>query len=266
VPFTTRDGVRLHWEERGEGTPLLLVMGATYSGEMWYPAIDDLATRHRVIWFDNRGTGQSESTRVASISDMAQDALAVLDAAGVERAHVYGVSLGGVVVQQLALEAPERVLSLVLGCTGILTDDKPRAPRAFNLLLRLPRSVKLAMGRSGYGSAASAERIAKDQDVLRAEVTVLQSLIAQQDALRAYSVSREQVATLTMPTLVLHGTQDRLVRLAWGQELAEVLPDARLITYEGAGHNYLMAAGDRANADVLEFLADVDARAVDPTA
>lgn len=266
MAFTSRDGVRLHWEERGEGTPLLLVMGATYSGEMWYPAIPDLATRHRVIWFDNRGTGRSESTRVASISDMAQDALAVLDAAGVERAHVYGVSLGGVVVLQLALEAPERVLSLVLGCTGILTDDKPRAPKALNLLLRLPKSVKLALGRSGYGSAASAERIAKDQEVLRAEVTVLQSLIAQQDALRAYSVSREQVATLTMPALVLHGTQDRLVRLAWGQELAEVLPHSRLVTYEGAGHNYLVAAGDRANADVLEFLADVDARAVDPTA
>jgi pimeloyl-ACP methyl ester carboxylesterase len=266
MAFTSRDGVRLHWEERGEGTPLLLVMGATYSGEMWYPAIPDLATRHRVIWFDNRGTGRSESTRVASISDMARDALAVLDAAGVERAHVYGVSLGGVVVLQLALEAPERVRSLVLGCTGILTDDKPRAPKALNLLLRLPKSVKLAMGRSGYGSAASAERIAKDQEVLRAEVTVLQSLIAQQDALRAYSVSREQVETLTMPALVLHGTQDRLVRLAWGQELAEVLPHSRLVTYEGAGHNYLVAAGDRANADVLEFLADVDARAVDPTA
>jgi pimeloyl-ACP methyl ester carboxylesterase len=266
MAFTSRDGVRLHGEERGEGTPLLLVMGATYSGEMWYPAIPDLATRHRVIWFDNRGTGRSESTRVASISDMARDALAVLDAAGVERAHVYGVSLGGVVVLQLALEAPERVRSLVLGCTGILTDDKPRAPKALNLLLRLPKSVKLAMGRSGYGSAASAERIAKDQEVLRAEVTVLQSLIAQQDALRAYSVSREQVETLTMPALVLHGTQDRLVRLAWGQELAEVLPHSRLVTYEGAGHNYLVAAGDRANADVLEFLADVDARAVDPTA
>jgi pimeloyl-ACP methyl ester carboxylesterase len=266
VPFTERDGVRLHWQERGEGTPLLLVMGATYSGEMWYPAIPDLSTRHRVIWFDNRGTGQSQSTAVASISDMAQDALAVLDAAGEQRAHVYGVSLGGVVAQQLALEAPERVLSLVLGCTGILTADKPRAPRALRVLFRLPKSVRLWMGKGGYGPAAPADRVAKDMAVLRAENPVLQSLVAQQDALRAYSVTREQIASLTVPALVLHGTADRLVRPAWGQELAEVLPDARLVTYEGAGHNYFVAAGDQANADVLAFLAEADARALPPTA
>jgi pimeloyl-ACP methyl ester carboxylesterase len=239
-------------------------MGATYSGEMWYPAIDDLTTRHRVIWFDNRGTGQSGSTKVASISDMAQDAVAVLDAAGVDKAHVYGVSLGGVVVLQLALEAPERVLSLVLGCTGILTTDKPRAPKALQVLFWLPRGLLLRMGRSGYGPAATPERIAADQAVLRRDVRVRQSLVAQQDALRAYAVSREDVAGLTMPALVLHGTHDRLVRLAWGEELAEVLPDSRLVTYEGAGHNYLVAAGEKANADVLSFLAEVDARVAPP--
>src|SRR6476469_4469744 len=98
-PHVERGNCRIHWQESGEGSPLLLIMGAVYSSEMWYPALPALSARHRVIRFDNRGTGGSTATREASISDMAQDALAVLDAAGVGIAHVYGVSLGGVVAQ-----------------------------------------------------------------------------------------------------------------------------------------------------------------------
>jgi pimeloyl-ACP methyl ester carboxylesterase len=260
MPHVERAGVRLHWDSRGSGSPVLLIMGATYSSAMWWPLLDALSAQHQVISFDNRGTGDSTCTPVASISDMAGDALAVLDAAGVDRAHVYGVSLGGVVAQQFALEFPERVRSLVLGCTGILTADKPRAPKALQLLFRLPRRLRLALGRRGYGPACPPERIAQDQAVLRVERTDRIGLVAQQDALRAYAVGREEIAGLTMPALVLHGTADKLVRLAWGEELAATLPNARLVTYDGAGHNYLVAAGDRANADVLEFLLEVDER------
>lgn len=258
MAFTSASGARIHWQEQGTGTPLLLIMGAAYSSNLWYPAIGDLATRHRVIWFDNRGTGESQATPVASISDMAADAAAVLDAAGVDKAHVYGVSLGGVVAQQFALENPERTLSLVLGCTGILTADKPRAPKALRLFLYLPRSLRLAIGKKGsYGPACPPDKVVKDQAVLRADKTDKVGLIAQQDALRAYSVTHAQIAGLTMPALVLHGTTDSVVKPEWGAELARTLPHARLVTYEGAGHNFLVAAGDQANAEVLAFLAGV---------
>jgi pimeloyl-ACP methyl ester carboxylesterase len=262
MPFTTRDSVRLHWEEQGSGTPVLLCMGASYSGSMWYPAVPALAERHRVIWFDNRGTGQSEATAVASIQDMACDALAVLDAAGEQSAHVYGVSLGGVVVQQLALQAPERVRSLVVGCSGILSPDKPRLPVWLGwLALHLPKSVvgKLTGRGGGYGSACPPDRAAKDLEVLATESPSKTAIKQQQDALRAYSISTEQVASLTVPALVLHGTEDTLVPHAWGEELAATLPGARFVSYEGAAHNYLVAMGEQANTDVLDFLAEVDA-------
>ncbi len=259
MPFVMNNGVRLHWDESGTGSPLLLVMGAGFSSALWYPALPALTARHRVIWFDNRGTGSSEGTDVASISDMASDARAVLDAAGVDRAHVYGVSLGGVVVQQFALESPERVLSLVLGCTGILDDDKPRAPKWLDLRFRLPSRLAAALGRKRlYGPACPPTALAKDQAVLKEERPQRRSLVAQADALRAYSVSREQIAGLEVPALVLHGDADPVVKHAWGVELAQTLPRARLVTYEGAGHNYLVAAGERASTDVLDFLADVD--------
>src|ERR1700761_923917 len=115
MPFTTSNGARLHWGEQGSGTPILLVMGHRFSAKMWYPSIPALAARHRVIWFDNRGTGESDTTAKLSVAQMAADAFAVMDAAGVERAHIYGVSMGGVIVQEMALTAPQRVHSLTVG-------------------------------------------------------------------------------------------------------------------------------------------------------
>ena len=79
MAFTSNKGVRIHWDERGQGTPVLLVMGHRYSSAMWYPVIDTLAETHRVIWFDNRGTGETDSAKGFAVSDMADDAFAVLD-------------------------------------------------------------------------------------------------------------------------------------------------------------------------------------------
>ncbi|MCU1691743.1 MAG: hypothetical protein JWM64_834 [Frankiales bacterium] len=265
MPTTLSDGVRISWQESGSGTPLLLCMGASYSSALWYPAVEALAASHRVISFDNRGTGGSGWTPVASIQDMASDAVAVLDAAGEQSAHVYGASLGGVVAQQIALQAPDRVRSLVLGCTGIMSADKPRAPRSLRHLYRLPKPVmSWILGKTDpYGPACPPDRAAVDRAVLAKETPVRQALVAQQDALRAYSVSREQVAGLEVPSLVLHGDADTVVKHVWGEELAATLPQARFVSYPGIGHNYLVGRGDDANAEVLAFLADVDARAAE---
>ena len=260
MPYVERDGCRVHWESAGAGSPVLLIMGAVYSSQMWYPTVPALSRLHRVITFDNRGTGKSTATRVASIADMAADALAVLDAAGEKTAHVYGVSLGGVVAQEVALQAPERVRSLILGCTGILSRDKPRAPGIVNVMLRVtPRRV--LYGRATYGSACPPDRAAADRAVLSRNVAKRRALVAQQNALRAYAADPAHIAKLDMPALVLHGTEDPLVPIAWGQELAETLPDGRLITYEGAAHNFVAEMGDQPNDDVLAFLASVDADA-----
>jgi 3-oxoadipate enol-lactonase len=261
MTFVDRGGFCLHWQEAGTGTPLLLIMGATYSSRMWYPAVPALSSRHRVLTFDNRGTGESGCTPTASIAEMADDARAVLDAAGVERTHVYGVSLGGVVAQQLALESPERIRSLVLGCTGILTADKPRAPKALQVIFRLPRALTVKLAK--YGPACPPDRAAADRAMLLADKSHRVALVAQQDALRAYSCTVEQIGRLSMPSLVLHGTADTVVPLDWGRELADTLPGSTFITYDGAGHNYLVAAGDRANQDVLAFLERIDAGVLD---
>ena len=263
MPFTENGGVRLHWEEQGQGTPLLLVMGHRYSAALWYPLIPALAAKHRVIWFDNQGTGQSGASRNLTVPQMARDALAVMDAAGVERAHIFGVSMGGVIVLELAMQQPRRVVSLIAGCTGILSADKPRMPSWLRILYFLPSWLlkSLTSGRganAGYGSAATPEAVAYDQAVVANDPYSAAGVAAQAAAIAAHVTSAEAVSRLTMPALVLHGDEDALVRFDWGVELAQALPNSRFVKLAGAGHNFLVAAGDQTKQAVLNFLAEVD--------
>ena len=257
MTFATNKGARIHWEEKGEGSPVLLIMGHRYSSRLWYPVRDVLAARHRVIWFDNRGTGQSDTTVGITLDDLAKDALAVMDAAGVEAAHVYGVSMGGVITLELALLQPGRVRSLILGCTGILTPDKPRMPPFLRILYRLPPAVRRFLFRRrghGYGSAAAADKVARDQAVLADDPATVPGQIAQAAAVAGYSVTLDAVRGLTMPALVLHGDEDSVVPMACGEELAGTLSHAEFLKLEGAGHNYFIARAEEANAAVLAFL------------
>src|ERR687887_2097178 len=123
---TTLDGrTHLHWQATGDGEPVLLIMGLGLSGGAWWRTVPVLARRLQVITFDHRGVGRSRAfSPVYTTEAMADDAVAVLDAAGIDRAHVYGISLGGMVAQQLALRRPERVRALVLGATS------PGGPRS----------------------------------------------------------------------------------------------------------------------------------------
>jgi pimeloyl-ACP methyl ester carboxylesterase len=259
VSRLARPGCELHWEEQGEGTPVLLIMGAIYSSRMWYPTLPALTRHHRAVWFDNRGTGQSTGTAVASIEDMAADAVAVMDAAGLDTAHVYGISLGGVVALELAKHAPERVRSLVLGCTCVLTRDKPRAPVELNDVLATATREEYVTS-TFYGSACPPEAKERNAVELLADTADPVSLVAQQNALRAYAADPDDVRALTMPSLVLHGDEDLIVPVDWGRELAATLPRSALVVYGGTGHNYPLEQGDRANQDVLAFLAGVDAQ------
>lgn len=261
MPMITGRTPELYWEERGAGTPIVLVMGHRFTGRMWAPILDGLAEHHRVLWFDNRGTGRSGSTRDATIADLAGDAFAVMDAAGVESAHVFGASQGGVVVLDMAMSSPERVRSLVVGCSGALTADKPRSPKWLNhLLVRIPKPLAIRLSRGGYGPACPPERVRANQELLRGETIDPRGVLAQSRALAAYTVTLEQLAAIQTPTLILHGTADKTVRFEWGAELDETLPNSRLVAYEGNGHNFVAEDPGRVISDVNAFWGDVEAR------
>ena len=118
MPTIESAGARLHYDRAGSGPPLLLVQGVGVIGRGWQPQVDGLRDRFTVITFDNRGIGASTAgTGPLSIEVMARDALAITDAEGLTRFHLAGHSMGGVIAQQIALAAPERVISLALLCT-----------------------------------------------------------------------------------------------------------------------------------------------------
>lgn len=261
--FLDRGGVRLAWDESGSGVPILLIMGHRYSSGMWYPLKEAMGDRYRLISFDNRGTGQSDAPSRTSVGEMTADALAVLDAAGVETAHIYGVSMGGGIALEFGLRHPERVRSLILGCTMAKTPDiKPRPDWLIRLLYNAMPVLKLLARpkfKNGYGDAAPDEGIARDMAVLDKDPYVLNGVIAQALAISHYSVDPDEVRALKLPTLVLHGTQDLAVPYAAGKAMAEMIPGARLVTFEDIGHNYFVGAGERATAEVETFIAEVEA-------
>src|ERR1700759_3679341 len=108
MPYITNEGAELYWTSHGSGTPVLLIMGLSFTHEMWFRILPSLAERYRVILFDNRGMGRSSVPGGPySIPQMARDAAAVLRAAGASAAHVMGASMGGMIAQELALRQPK---------------------------------------------------------------------------------------------------------------------------------------------------------------
>src|SRR5580692_11150604 len=138
MSFVENNGAKIYWDERGSGEPLLLIMGLSYPSYMWHRSRPILAKLFRTIALDNRGVGQSDAPPgIYSIALMASDAAAVLDAAGIESAHVFGVSMGGMIAQEFALQYPNRVRSLILGCTAPGGPHAVQAePAALQILMR----------------------------------------------------------------------------------------------------------------------------------
>src|SRR5580693_3892524 len=138
MPFADNQGTKIYWDEQGTGAPILLIMGLGYPSAMWNRMRPALSASYRTIALDNRGAGESDvPPGPYSIPVMASDAAAVLDAAGVPSAHVFGLSMGGMIAQEFALQYPKRVRSLILGCTAAGGPHAVQAePAAIQTLLR----------------------------------------------------------------------------------------------------------------------------------
>lgn len=234
---------RLWWDQSGAGEPpLLLIQGLGYTADMWHRILASLAEQRRVIRFDNRGVGRSDLPEGEwSMEEMADDAVRVLDAAGAESAYVFGVSMGGVIAQEVALRHPQRVRGLILGCTHPSGRDAVRAsPEAVAMLFdRTPRSPREAIEASVpfiYADDTPRDRIDEDVAVRLRWPLRAKAYWGQLDAMRRHGGLLERLRGLDVPTLVLHGTADRLVQPDNARLVAEAIPGARLEWLDGASH------------------------------
>jgi 3-oxoadipate enol-lactonase len=237
-------GVRLAWGEAGDGAPVLLIHGLGYDRRGWGPAQRLLADRFRVLTFDNRGVGESDCPPGPYSTElMAADALAVLDDAGVGRAHLVGTSLGGMVAQELALNSPERIETLVLASTT------PGGDRGFPMP---QRSVELFSAFADDPSERNLRRIVENSLSARTVATrpelvdeifryrldnrpALDGWLAQASAGRTFS-SLSALPELSVPTLIIHGMDDNVVDHRNAELLAREIPGARLVLLRDTGH------------------------------
>lgn len=249
--------MRIAWEEQGSGTPLLLIQGLGYARWSWRPILRGLAEHHRVLAFDNRGIGESEvPPGPYTAAEMAADALQVLDEAGLERAHVLGASLGGMIAQEVAVSAPERVDRLVLCCTtpgGAATVPMPEATvRLFAEAptlapdIALRRFVENALGGDppdGIADELHRLRLANPPDPAGWQ--------AQAAAGVGYPGADGVIAA---PTLIVTGTTDNVVDPRNSDVLAARIAGSRLVRLEGAGHLFFWERPAEFVRIVTEFL------------
>jgi 3-oxoadipate enol-lactonase len=253
MSYTENGSVRLWWDEVGAGEPVLLIMGLAYPSDMWHRVWPALQDEYRVLRLDNRGVGKSDAPAGPySVADMARDAVAVLDAAGIQKAHVYGASMGGGIAQELALLHPDRVASLVLACTALPDPNEPTTPKIPLVLRIIPPRILIRFAKGDYGSDVSPEAIRDDKNILRSANLPTHGLLAQMQAIAAYHhIPRESV--ITVPTLVLHGDADKTVPVEKGRALAAAIPGSRLEIIHGGGHNFITSVDCPANTLVKEF-------------
>lgn len=232
---TTLRGIELGWEERGRGVPLLLLHAFPLDRRMWRELAESLAGEARVIALDFRGLGESQGS--GTVDDAADDAAALLDHLGIDRAVVGGLSMGGYVALAMARRHPSRLAGLVLSDTRAGADP-PEAKKARDeAITRVARE-----GAAGYVAELVprllSERSAKARDLALA-IARLQPAIGIAGALAALRDRPDSTATLAdiaVPSTVIVGAEDRLTPPSEARRMAEAIPGATLVEIPGAGH------------------------------
>jgi pimeloyl-ACP methyl ester carboxylesterase len=259
MPFVENQGARIYWDAQGHGAPILLIMGLSYPSYMWHRTRPVLAAHYQTIAFDNRGVGRSDvPPGPYPIALMASDAAAVLGAAGIESAHIFGVSMGGMTAQEFALQYPKRVRSLILGCTGAGGPTAVRAePDAIQMLMTrdkmTPEQAAEAPVPFIYDAATPRERIDEDIAIRQPWFPRPEAYAAQLQGILAWE-AYSRLPGITAPTLVIHGQNDRLVPPGNGKLIADRIPGAKLVMIPHASHLFLTDQTEVAHRAILEFL------------
>ncbi len=266
MPIAKLGQIGLYYEIHGTGEDLVLIAGFASSKDIWFRQIPELSRSYRVIVFDNRGCGRSDKPRgTYSTKTCAQDTADLLDALGVDGAHICGVSFGGMIAQEFALQFPARVRSLILACTScggerfVLPDAE-----SIDLLLNRRRRRGITTDewtRQTLPYSFTQGFIDSRPDIVEHYVSMRiehwpppHSFRRQAEALITHD-TYDRLPRIHAPTLVISGSADRQIPVENSKLLASDIPDAQLVILDGMGHGFFVEAAEQANRVVLDFLA-----------
>jgi 3-oxoadipate enol-lactonase len=263
MPFVSAtDGTRIHYEVTGKpgATPVLMIQGLGASKNAWNLQRIAMATRFRIISFDNRGAGRSDKPIVPfTLEQMAEDAIAVLDAAGIETAHVVGASMGGVISQIVAVKHPHRVRSLTLVCTACrnhpwrqeLLQSWAKTAEEKGMIEVGKEAAQWVMSPRSFRRLVPAFTWMGPLAALRPRHSFVSQIHA---ILNTREDLVDQLSTITAPTMVIVGNQDILTPRGDSEEIAERIPNAELVVISGAAHGLMMEHSSTFNKILIEFL------------
>ncbi|MBM4259094.1 MAG: alpha/beta fold hydrolase [Deltaproteobacteria bacterium] len=259
MPHLNSNGIKIYYEEHGSGAPLLLIMGFTVSAVGWHWNIPTFAQHFRTIAFDNRGVGRSDKPDVPySMTMFADDTAGVLYALRVEQAHVFGISMGGMIAQEFTLRYPQRVKTLTLGCTNcggpntVLSKD----PDVLNMLGNIA-SVEVQQAALVMTKVAITPWFLQNRLNTLLELNQLSAqhptpkhgMVQQMQAILSHD-TYERLPQIRVPTLVITGKEDGLVPPENSVTLAQRIPNADLMILSNASHLFNIEL-PAATADVV---------------
>jgi pimeloyl-ACP methyl ester carboxylesterase len=256
------NGIDIYYELHGSGSPLVLIMGLRRNAEWWHLQIPELSKDFKVVAFDNRGAGRSDKPEMEySIRLFADDTAALMDFLGIGQAHILGISMGGYIAQELAINYPEKVNRLIVGCTSCggtrAVIMSPERMEKFTANKGLTPEQILRKDMDLYFS----DRFISEQpDWIEEFVERSLRFYQPPDAFfRQFNAclkhdTVDRLAKITAPTLIIAGDDDHLVPSQNSLTLKELIPHARLELFEGCRHCFFMEESDRFNATVTEFL------------
>ncbi len=266
MPKAYVNGININYKVQGQGEPLVLIMG--YAGDKtgWMFQTRAFKRHFRVVTFDNRGVGKSDKPAGAySTKMMADDTVGLMDHLGIEKAHILGVSMGGMIAQEIAINYPERVNKLILGCTAAGRSESsgmsPEFPRALGLgdnytddeVRGLPVvKVLNSLLSSAFNKCIYRTLLAALAKILIRLVSTT-GLTGQLEAVMGQDTF-DRLPAIQAPTLVMTGTGDRIIMPASSEVLANGIPGARLVKFEGGSHAFFVEMRGEFNREVLDFL------------
>ena len=273
MPFAQIDDLSIYYKIQGDsGSPVILITGFSASHVEWpTPTLGKLLTQHQLILFDNRGVGQTSfSAEPYTMSQLATDTVGLLDALHFDKVHVVGLSMGGMIAQHIALNYPDKVNGLVLGCTSAGKTGQPILVQPSAEVLRIleeTSSVNRAQSiRKNWSICYTPTFFESHQALLEERLQAILAYPAPPDdtyqlQMQAMMQSHDtfsRLSTITHPTLVQTGLEDKVIPPKNSRILAECLTDVQLIEYPNAAHSYLEETNLVAAEDILTFLERVE--------